>query len=142
MWSKFIRNTGAGLLTVAGLAAVSVQADEFTEADLKKWKQEFMTVVEAGDKLFHSGEIGGNGISGNGVACAQCHPNATNNHPETYPKFQKQIGEVATLRDMINWCIENPLEGKPLALDDPRMLQLEAYVTWERRGVKLEPGKH
>jgi len=43
---------------------------------------------------------------------------------------------------MINWCIQNPLEGKPLALDDPKMIALEAYLTWERRGVKLAPGKH
>ena len=26
--------------------------------------------------------------------------------------------------------------------DDPRMVALEAYIHWERRGVKLEPGKH
>jgi len=26
--------------------------------------------------------------------------------------------------------------------DDPKMIALEAYITYERRGVKLEPGKH
>ncbi len=41
-----------------------------------------------------------------------------------------------------NGYIENPLEGKPLAVDDSWMLELEAYTAWERRGVKLEPGKH
>jgi thiosulfate dehydrogenase len=71
-----------------------------------------------------------------------CHPNASNAHPETYPKFQKQLGKVVGLRDMINWCIENPLEGAPLAANDPKMVALEAYITFERRGVKLEPGKH
>jgi thiosulfate dehydrogenase len=29
-------------------------------------------------------------------------PNAANNHPETYPKFQVQLRRVALLRDMIN----------------------------------------
>jgi thiosulfate dehydrogenase len=43
---------------------------------------------------------------------------------------------------MVNWCIENPLEGEPLALDDPKMVALEAYATHERRGVELAPGKH
>ncbi len=43
---------------------------------------------------------------------------------------------------MINWCIENPVKGKPLALDDPRMLALEAYITSQRKGVPLDPGKH
>lgn len=48
------------------------------------------------------------------MACAQRHPNAANTHPETYPKFQQQLGKVIALRDRINWCILSPLEGKPL----------------------------
>lgn len=43
---------------------------------------------------------------------------------------------------MINWCLKNPLEGVPLAADDPKMTAIQAYVTYERRGVKLEAGKH
>ena len=85
----------------------------------------------------HSDELGSNG-----VACAMCHPNASNTHPETYPKFQQQLGKVVTLRDMINWCLQNPLEAQPLALDDPRMVAMEAYLAHERRGVELAPGKH
>ena len=57
-----------------------------------------MTVVKKGRELWTSAELGTNG-----VACAQCHPNAANTHPETYPKFQKQLGRVIALRDMINW---------------------------------------
>ncbi len=112
------------------------QADEFTKKDLEKWQKAFMAVVKEGERLFHSP------LGSNKVSCDMCHPHASNTHPETYPKFQKQLGKVATLRDMINWCLENPLEGKPLPLDDPRMIALEAYITWERRGVPLAPGKH
>lgn len=43
---------------------------------------------------------------------------------------------------MVNWCIRNPVEGQPLTADDPRMTAILAYVAYERRGVKLEPGKH
>lgn len=43
---------------------------------------------------------------------------------------------------MVNWCLRNPLEGEPLTADDPRMTAMLAYIAWERRGVKLEPGKH
>jgi len=32
--------------------------------------------------------------------------------------------------------------GQPLAADDPKMIALQAHVAYERRGVKLEPGKH
>jgi cytochrome c len=113
------------------------RTDEFTKEDLKRWEQEFMSVVIEGEKVFHSSKLGSNTVS-----CDQCHPNAANTHPETYPKFQKQIGKVVSLFEMINWCIQNPLEGKPLAADDPKMTALQAYITYERRGVKLEPGKH
>jgi thiosulfate dehydrogenase len=128
----------AMVITAAGLSLVpTARADEFTQEDLKRWEQELLSVVNEGDKIFHSGTLGGNTVS-----CDQCHPNATNTHPETYPKFQKQIGKVVTLFEMLNWCIQNPLEGKPLAADDPRMVALQAYITHERRGVKLAPGKH
>jgi len=126
-----------GVTAFAFLGSLWSSADEFTEKDVERWKQEFMTVVKKGRALWTDGKLGTNG-----VACAQCHPNAANTHPETYPKFQKQLGRVVTMREMFNWCLQNPLEGEPLALDDPRMIALEAYATWERRGVKLDPGKH
>jgi thiosulfate dehydrogenase len=108
-----------------------------TEREKKIWQAELDKVVAEGDRLFHSDEIGTNG-----VACAMCHPHASNTHPETYPKFQAQLKKVAVLRDMANWCIENPLEGKPLAHDDPRMIALEAYMLAQRAGKALEIGKH
>jgi thiosulfate dehydrogenase len=43
---------------------------------------------------------------------------------------------------MINWCIQQPLEGEPLKLDDPKMVAIEAYIAWERRGIAMAPGKH
>ena len=101
------------------------------------WKAELDKLVKEGNRLFHSDEIGTNGI-----ACAMCHPNASNTHPETYPKFQTQLKKVALLRDMVNWCIQNPLEGKPLATDDPRMLALEAYILVQRAGKLLAAGTH
>jgi len=127
------------LVVIATLAivGVSLRADEFTEADLERWQNEYMSVVKEGRALWGSPDLGTNG-----VACGQCHPNAANTHPETYPKFQQQLGRVIALRDMINWCIMNPLEGEVLELNDPRMIALEAYIAYERRGVPLDPGKH
>jgi thiosulfate dehydrogenase len=115
----------------------SIRAGEFTQKDLERWEKEFMTVVVEGEKLFHSSKLGNNKVS-----CDQCHPNAANTHPETYPKFQQQIGKVISLFEMVNWCLRNPLEGDPLAADDPKMVALLAYITYERRGVPLAPGKH
>ena len=130
------RNLAIAVTLVAAMPQAA-QSDEFTDADLARWKQEYMTVVEKGEQLFHGGLQ-----SKNTVSCDQCHPNAANTHPETYPKFQQQLGRVIAFREMINWCLMNPLEGETLALDDPRMIALEAYATYERRGVPLDPGKH
>jgi thiosulfate dehydrogenase len=127
----------AALLLAVGLGSMVVRADEFTAADEDRWRGEYMSVVAEGRELWVSADLGTNG-----VACAQCHPNGANTHPETYPKFQQQIGRVIALRDMINWCLQNPLEGEPMTLDDPRMVAIEAYLAYERRGVGLAPGKH
>lgn len=129
------RVSGFALLVLA--AAGPSRADEFTKADVQRWQKQFMSVANEGRRLWTSPELGSNG-----VACVQCHPNAANTHPETYPKFQKQLGKVVPVWEMINWCLRNPLEGRPLAADDPKMTALQAYITHERRGVKLEPGKH
>ena len=115
----------------------SSQADDFTKQDVERYTKEFMTVVKEGEKLFHSSTLGKNKVS-----CDQCHPNGANTHPETYPKFQKQLGRVISLFEMVNWCLRNPLEGDPLAAEDPRMVALLSYIHYERRGVPLAPGKH
>jgi thiosulfate dehydrogenase len=136
----FKKIAGAALVVVVAVLTVgefAVRADEFTEEDLKRWEQEYMSVVKKGRELWVSGDLGTNG-----VACAQCHPNGADTHPETYPKFQQQLGKVIALREMINWCLQNPLEGAPLEPNDPDMIALEAYVMYERRGVELAPGKH
>ena len=112
-------------------------ADEFTQNDLKVWKTAYENAVKDGRKVFTDTTLGTNGVT-----CNQCHPNASNTHPETYPKFQKQLGKVAMIAEMIDWCIANPLEGKRMALDDARMTALITYITQERKGVKLDPGKH
>ncbi len=110
---------------------------EHTKREMMIWETELKREIEAGYTLFHSPDLGTNGIS-----CDMCHPDASNTHPETYPKFQTQLKKVVLLRDMINWCIENPLEGPKLNDDDPKMKSLEAYIISARKGKTLEPGKH
>jgi len=99
------------VIALSMFMAGTVVADEFTKEDQARWMAQFDQVAAEGRRLWNSPEIGTNG-----VACGQCHPNAANTHPETYPKFQQQLGKIASLRDMINWCIQNPGEGEPLAL--------------------------
>ncbi len=127
----------AFLLALSLTASAPAQADEFTKADTDRWQAEYQKIVADGRALWTDGTLGSNG-----VACGQCHPNAANTHPETYPKFQKQLGKVAQLWEMVNWCLKNPLQGQPLAADDPKMTAILSYVAFERRGVKLAPGTH
>src|SRR6266849_962202 len=103
-----------------------------TQQDVQVWKNETYKTAVYGSKVFHSGDELGSEIA---VSCDMCHPRAANTHPESYPKFQPQLGRVALLRDMINWCIEHPVRGKVLAPDDPKMRALEAYIIAQRKGV-------
>jgi len=119
------------------LPYLPVQGKLPSKREMQIWEVEYKKIVDEGNKLFHDSTLGKNGIS-----CDMCHPNAANTHPETYPKFQTQLKTVALLRDMVNWCIENPLEGVKLADNDPKMKALEAYILHQRKGVALEAGKH
>jgi thiosulfate dehydrogenase len=109
-----------------------------TQQDVLMWKVESEKLATAGSRVFHSGDELGSTIA---VSCDMCHPHAANTHPETYPKFQQQLGRVALLRDMINWCLEHPVRAKPMNSDDPRMRAMEAYIYAQRKGVALDYGK-
>jgi thiosulfate dehydrogenase len=109
-----------------------------TAREVAMWDREVRRAVSEGDRVFHSGDALGSTIA---VSCDMCHPNAANTHPETYPKFQVQLGRVVLLRDMINWCIEHPVRGEPLEADDPRMRAMEAYLYAQRRGHTLDYGR-
>ncbi len=111
----------------------------FTDRDYKVWQNETDNFVAEGKKIFHSDKELGGTI---GVSCDMCHPDASNTHPETYPKYQVQLQKVALLRDMIDWCIENPVKGKALDPNDPKLRALEAYILAQRKGVALDYGKH
>ncbi|MGO9061052.1 MAG: c-type cytochrome [Candidatus Binataceae bacterium] len=111
----------------------------FHERDFKVWQAETQKFVEEGKRVFHSDKLLGSTI---GVSCDMCHPDASNTHPETYPKYQVQLQRVALLRDMIDWCIENPVKGKTMTPNDERLRALEAYIIAQRKGVPLDYGKH
>jgi thiosulfate dehydrogenase len=109
-----------------------------TEREVEAWSRESLAMAARGSQVFHSGDELGSTIA---VSCDMCHPDAANTHPETYPKFQVQLGRVALLRDMINWCIEHPVRGPQLAPDDPKMRALEAYIYAQRKGTALDYGR-
>lgn len=108
----------------------------FTAAEMQDQKDMLLASVKRGDELWHDSRLGTNGL-----ACGNCHPDASATNPHTWPKYQTNLGKVGTLRDMINWCIAVPLQGKPIALDSNEMIAMEAYATYMHRGVALAPAK-
>ncbi|MGH7367763.1 MAG: hypothetical protein ACREK9_15260 [Candidatus Rokuibacteriota bacterium] len=136
----------AVLVATTGLDRAFAHKEKHTPDQLKAFEDVFIEQVKVGDLLFH-----GDGdtekklnteLSKTGMACAMCHPFASDTHPHEFPKFQEQINKFSTLRDMINWCIEKPNEGIKLADDSDAMKALEAYIIWSNRGAKLDPGRH
>jgi hypothetical protein len=111
----------------------------FQPRDYKVWKAETDKFVAEGKRIFHDAKLLGSTIA---VSCDMCHPDAANTHAETYPKYQVQLQKVALLRDMIDWCIENPIKGKAFDPNDPKLRALEAYIYAQRKGVPLDYGKH
>lgn len=117
-----------------------------TPEQLKLFEDLFMEQVKIGDQLFHGDKALENkmriNLSGTGMACAMCHPFAADTHPAQYPKWQEQMSKFATLRDMINWCIEKPNQGEVIDTDGPAMKALEAYITWSNKNSPLAAGTH
>lgn len=129
-----------------GIGNASAHKAGHTEPQMKVFDEIFMEQVRLGDLLFHGDpatqKAMGVNLSNTGMACAMCHPFASDNHPQEFPKFQEQMNDFATLRDMINWCIEKPNEGEKIDPNSKAMKALEAYIIWSNRGSTLTPGVH
>ncbi len=136
----------AVLVATTGLDRAFAHKEKHTPEQLKAFEDILIEQVKLGALLFHGDGATekkmGAQLSKTGMACAMCHPFSSDTHPHEFPKFQEQMNKFATLRDMINWCIEKPNEGEKLAEDSDAMKALEAYIIWSNRGAKLDPGRH
>jgi thiosulfate dehydrogenase len=134
------------LLVLLTAFEASAHKEKHSPDQLKAFEEVFMDNVRTGDLLFHGDEAMqkklGVQLTRTGMACAMCHPFSSDVHPHEFPKFQEQIGQFATLRDMINWCIEKPNEGVKIDPESNAMKALEAYIYWSNKGSVLDPGRH
>lgn len=86
---------------------------------------------------------------GNGLTCKNCH---LGNDTEvgviadagpwvgvvaSFPQYRGRDGRVSILEQRINSCFERSLNGKPLPLDHPAMVDMVAYMTWLSQGVPV-----
>ena len=144
IWILTVTSLFVGV-TLFLLAPASAHKKRHSASDMQAFDDAYMEVVKTGDALFHGGgpqEALGITLSKTGMACAMCHPFASDVHPHQFPKFQEQMSEVAGLREMINWCIEKPNEGVTIGIDSEAMIALEAYIMWSHKGTIIDPGTH
>jgi thiosulfate dehydrogenase len=139
--------TAGAIMALSLLAGpASAHKTPVTAEQLKAYDDSFMDAVRQGDLLFHGDAATAKkmdvNLSESGMACAMCHPFAADTHPHEFPKFQAQIGKFSTLRDMVNWCIEKPMQGVSIDPESEAMKDLEAYITWSNTGSVLSPGKY
>ena len=139
MQTKLLRRLAAPLAVVAVLAAATaVMAREpFTKDELKAMDDKLTASAKRGYDLWYGARAD---MANNGLACANCHPDAAATNPHTFPKFMPQTDKVMAYRDMVNWCIENPQGGKALDVSSADMVALEAYSYYLYRGVAIDTG--
>jgi thiosulfate dehydrogenase len=147
-------NILAGLSCAAAAVAIaatlvgpaSAHKTPVTPEQLKAYNDAFLEQVRKGDLLFHGDDATakklGVNLSTSAMACAMCHPFAADTHPHEFPKFQAQMGKFAALRDMVNWCIEKPMQGEAIDPESEAMKALEAYIYWSNNGSVLAAGKY
>jgi thiosulfate dehydrogenase len=134
--TKIYLGVGVALLGSLGTVAIFARAP-FTDAQLADQQKELLEVVNKGRDLWHGSNPS---MSTNGLACGNCHPDAAASNPQTFPKWVPQLNAVAPMREMINWCIVHPQNGKALDVSSADMVALEAYAFYLYRGEKIQPG--
>jgi thiosulfate dehydrogenase len=140
--NKRSKTIGRFVAVLATLAAVTtatlVSAREpFTNQELRAMEEKLTVSAKRGYDLWYGARAD---MSSNGLACANCHPDGAATNPQTFPKYMPQTDKVIALRDMINWCIQNPQAGKALDVSSADMVSLEAYALYLHRGMPIETG--
>lgn len=126
-------------VAVAAIVASTVAhaAAPLTPEELKVREDALTASVKRGFDLWYGARAD---MANNGLACANCHPDAAATNPQTFPKFLPMFNKVVTYRAMVNWCIMNPQGGKLMDVNSDDMTALEAYSFYLHRGVKVDTG--
>ena len=80
-------------------------------------------LLQMGEKLWNDTKLGTSG-----TACATCHPGGKGLKTAPFPKYLKMPNDILTLDQMINFCMKNPMKGKPLLWNSPEITALASYV--------------
>lgn len=137
--SRLFRRVGVSLAAIGALlsAGSTLAATPYTADDLKVRQDALTNSVKRGYDMWYGARAD---MANNGLACANCHPDAAATNPQTFPKFLPMFNKVVTYRAMVNWCIQNPQGGKLMDVNSDDMTALEAYSFYLHKGTKIETG--
>lgn len=126
-------------IALAGTFAANsaLTREPFTKEELAEQEAALLALADKGRDLWHGTKAE---MANNGLACGNCHPDGAASNPQTFPKYIPAFSKVVPLREMINWCIENPQGGQKLDVNSDEMTAMEAYAFYLYRGEKIEPG--
>jgi len=127
----------AAVIAVMAGSSMAHAAAPLTPDELKARQDALTASVKRGYDMWYGARAD---MANNGLACANCHPDAAATNPQTFPKFLPMFNKVVTYRAMVNWCIMNPQGGKMMDVNSDDMTALEAYSFYLHRGVKVETG--
>jgi thiosulfate dehydrogenase len=90
--------------------------------------------VKAGQALFNNTVS----IAGNKLSCSSCHVDGGTSEQilplvgvaTKFPAYNSRAKAVIDLTQRIDACVQYSEAGHPLPLNDPRLIDLTAYVTW------------
>ena len=148
------------LLAAALMKASDLPARDLATVDLTQWSppdlaavgnDPFGKLVKYGHALVTdtANEIGptvadpNKRFSGNNLACQNCHLQAGTQPyamPLTgiwgqFPQYRGREGDVDTLEDRINGCLERSMNGRPMPLESREMKAFAAYMRWLSTGI-------
>ena len=96
---------------------------------------------EAGEKLYRQrlGQIN--------LSCAQCHDERwngklagtaiTQGHPNGYPLYRLEWQSLGSLQRRLRNCLSG-IRAEPYPFGSPELVELEQYLMWRARGMKME----
>lgn len=120
---------GIGWLVVIGLAIFFVNCSSTPKphyqnaAQAEIAREAEQKALASGKEMWFDPNLGTNGFS-----CETCHPNGDITNAESYPRFKKVLGKMATLSMTHNFAVVNESKGKPWVLGNEDANALVLYV--------------
>jgi thiosulfate dehydrogenase len=140
------------LSSVVGQEAATVDLTKRTPPDIRKVGDDALgRLVKYGHALVTdtANQIGpaapdpARRFAGNNLTCQNCHLQG-GAQPYAmpligvwgqFPQYRGREGEVGTLEDRVNGCMERSMNGRALALDSREMKAFLAYIKWMSSGI-------